>query len=731
MTNTLALDREKEAILRKYRSLLRSCKPFITRADKKSIRLAFDMALDAHSEQRRKSGEPYIYHPIAVAQIVAGEMGLGTTSIVCALLHDTVEDTEMTLGEIELEFGKPTAKIIDGLTKISDLQFTNENTSLQAENFRKMLLTLADDVRVILIKLADRLHNMRTLDSMPAHKQFKIASETEFLYAPLAHRLGIYNIKTALEDLSLKYTNSEVYQNINSKLTETKDKRQRYIREFCKPIKKQLESHYPNLKFNIKGRSKSIHGIWDKMRNQSIDFEEVYDLFAIRIIAESKLNHEKNDCWQIYSIVTDIYTPNLKRLRDWISIPKANGYESLHVTVMGPGGKWVEVQIRTDRMDEVAEKGLAAHWRYKGQNADKGLDSWLKEIREILENPEPNALEFIEDFKLNLYNEDLFVFTPRGDLRKMPKGATALDFAFDIHSDIGMSCIGAKVNHKIVPLNYKLQNGDQVEILTSKIQKPKRDWLKFVVTGKAKGKIKQALNEEKRNLSILGKETLQRKLRTWKINYRDEIINKLMSHFQFQNAQTLYSSIALGKLDLVEIKSVLTKKVEVKKETIKVEKLKPKKKSSTDTLIIDNDLTNIKYELASCCNPIPGDKIFGFISVSGMIKVHRVNCPNASNLLSKYDYRVIKTRWRDSDDSSFLTGIKITGIDDVGIISNITRIISDQEKVNMRSISVETTDGIFEGEILLFVKDKDHLGALINKMKKVPGILKAIRFDIH
>ena len=563
---------EKKEILRAYRKLLKASKSFLKSGDNRLIRLAFEIASDAHKDQRRKSGEPYILHPLAVAQICAEEIGLGTTSIIAGLLHDTVEDTEIRLENIEVEFGKPVAKIVDGLTKIDNLNFFDEKTtSPQAENFRKMLLTLADDVRVILIKLADRLHNMRTMDSMAQHKQIKIASETKYLYAPLAHRLGLYAIKTELEDLAMKYLEPEAYRMIAIKLKQTKAKREKFILEFVEPLSQSLKISNHPFAFEIKGRPKSIHSIWNKMKKQSVEFEEVYDLFAIRIIIETELEREKSDCWRVYSIITDFYQPNPDRLRDWISSPKANGYESLHTTVMGPGGKWVEVQIRSSRMDEIAEKGYAAHWKYKGVKSDSGgIDQWLHRISELLDNADPNSLEYVEDIKLNLYNEDIYIFTPKGELKKLPTGSTALDFAFEIHTAIGSSCIGAKVNHKIVPLSHVLANGDQVEVLTSKIQKPNRDWLNFVITGKAKTRIKQFLNESKKEQAEQGKEVLLRKFKVWKIDFNDENLQRLLAHYDLKNPNDLYYEVSKGKLSLAEIKTILTQ------EKPKVEKTAPK-----------------------------------------------------------------------------------------------------------------------------------------------------------
>lgn len=724
---------ERKEILRRYRTLLRACKPFLKKGDKRLIRLAFDIALEAHKDMRRKSGEPYIYHPLEVARIAVEEIGLGTTSIICALLHDVVEDTDITLDQVEKEFGNVVARIIDGLTKITGLYNKSTNSSDQAENFRKMLLTLADDVRVILIKLADRLHNMRTLESMPKEKQLKIASETAYLFAPLAHRLGLYAVKSELEDLSLKYTESEVYRDIARKLRETRSKRDRFIKDFIAPLQNELDK--TGLTFEIKGRPKSINSIWNKMKKQGIEFEEVYDLFAIRIIIDSQAELEKPDCWRIYSIVTDIYQPNPNRLRDWVSTPKANGYESLHTTVMGPGGRWVEVQIRSRRMDEIAEKGFAAHWKYKDQTGDNAFDEWLTRIREVLENPEPNALEFMDNIKLQLYAKDLFAFTPKGDLIKLQAGATALDFAFEIHTDIGVKCIGAKVNHKIVPLSYQLQNGDQVEILTSNIQKPKSDWLNFVTSAKAKNKIKQVLKEQKRENSDLGKDILQRKLKQWKIQFNDDILQKIVSYFRLNSVLDLYYYVAIEKLDLAQIKAFLLKPEKKQSRYNRIDEqnfgdlVKANSNKNDDLLIIDDKLSKIDYTLANCCNPIPGDDIFGFVTVSEGIKIHRVSCPNAVQLLSKYGYRVVKAKWTKASEVSFLAGIRITGLDDIGIISGISTVISGDLKVNMRSISVVSNDGMFEGDIMVYVNDTKHLETLMRKLKGVKGVLKVSRFD--
>jgi len=735
MKNTLVIDleTEKQEILKRYRALLRACKPTMQRGDKKEIRKAFDMALESHKNMRRKSGEPYIYHPIAVAQIAAEEIGLGTTSIVCALLHDVVEDTEITLDEIEREFGKKTAKIIDGLTKISGV--FDYNSSLQAENFRKMLLTLADDVRVILIKLADRLHNMRTMDFMPRQKQLKIASETIYLYAPLAHRLGLYVIKSELEDLSMKYLEPDTYKYIATQLNEKKAERNLFIKRFVEPVTESLIEQ--GLKAEIFGRPKSIHSIWNKMKKKNIPFEEVYDLFAIRIVLDSAPDQEKADCWKAYSIVTDLYRPNPDRLRDWVSSPKGNGYESLHTTVMGPKGQWVEVQIRTQRMNEIAEKGFAAHWKYKESSNDNGLDQWIMKVREMLSNPEANALDFLDDFKMNLFSDEIFIFTPKGALLQLPLGATALDFAFEIHTDVGAKCIGAKVNHKLVPLSHKLQNGDQVEIITSSKQVPKEDWLNIVVTAKAKSKIKSSLKEEKRKIAEHGKEILERKLKSLKITYNTDNLNKLSYYFKLPSTQELFVGIAQGKIELKDLKEYLAAEKEIENRGIserndhqKIDALLNRIKGpESDILLIGEDLQKIDYTLAACCNPIPGDDVFGFVTVSEGIKIHRTNCPNAAQLMANYGYRIVKAKWNSQKELTFLTGLHIIGIDDVGLINNITKVISNDFKVNMRSITVDTDNGIFDGSIMIYVNDKEHLDKLIENLLEVRGVTGVTRFD--
>ena len=725
------LEQEKKEILKRYRDLLKACRRRMEKGDRIQIRKAFEIAAEAHKEMRRKSGEPYIYHPIAVAHICAEELGLGTTSIICALLHDVVEDTEITLDEIKGMFGEKVAKIIDGLTKISGV--FDQTSSLQAKNFRKMLLTLSDDVRVILIKLADRLHNMRTLESMKREKQLKIASETLYLYAPLAHRLGLNAIKTELEDLGLKFTEPDVFENISSKLKNTEPERKVFIQKFIEPIKEILDEQ--GITSKVFGRPKSVYSVWSKMKNKGVPFEEIYDLFAIRIITNSTVENEKTDCWKIYSIITDFYHPSPDRLRDWISMPKANGYESLHTTVMGPDGRWVEVQIRSERMDEIAEKGYAAHWKYKGSLAENQLDDWIRKIRELLESPEENAMDFIDDFKLNLFAEEIFAFTPKGEMKTLPVNSTALDFAFDIHTKVGEQCIGAKVNHKLVPLSYKLKSGDQVEVITSSKQTPKEDWLHYVVTARAKSKIKNALKEEKRKVAEMGKEILQRKLDHIKIELNNQVASELANFYKLGNVLELYYRASKGTVDFrllkeyAENRTKYSGKAVHRQESSSLEELVTIARGKSDMLVLGENLQKIDYKLSVCCNPIPGDDVFGFITVGEGIKIHRTNCPNAIQLMSNYAYRIVKAKWTNQEMISFLAGIKVIGFDEVGIVNNITKIISNDMNVNMRSISFDSNDGTFEGTIMVFVQDTNHLTELTDSLKKVPGILNVYRID--
>ena len=726
-------EKEKNEILNKYRSLLRSCADKTDKSDKKIIRNAFDLAVNAHKDMRRKSGEPYIYHPIAVAHIAAKEIGLGTTSIICALLHDVVEDTDYTLDDIEKKFGKKVAQIIDGLTKIQDV--FDKNVSLQAENFKKMLLTLSDDVRVILIKLADRLHNMRTLDSMPVHNKLKIASETLFLYAPLAHRLGLYSIKTELEDLGLKYTKPEIYKAIAQELNETKEDRKKYITKFIKPIKAKLKE--TDLKYLMRGRPKSIFSIRNKMIKTGVNFDKVFDKFAIRIIIDSSIENEKSDCWKIYSIVTDCFKPNPDRLRDWISTPKANGYESLHTTVMGDNGKWVEVQIRSKRMDEIAEKGYAAHWKYKQEGSkDSSLDVWIEKIRELLTNPESNAVDFIDDFKLNLYSGEIYVFTPKGDLKTLPRGGTALDFAFEIHTDIGLKCMGIKVNGKLVSLSHNLQSGDQVEVITSQKQRPREDWLRFVATSRAKSKIKSALKEDKREIATIGKEIAERKLKLLKISLTTQTENELIRYFDANTTLNLYFQFGTGSISNSAIKEFVRLKKggwyqSIKNRIYGQPSFKKEDKKSSKIIVFNEDDEILDYKMAACCNPIPGDLIFGFLTVMDGIKVHRSDCPNSIQLRSNYAYRILQAKWISEQEIDFIASISIKGIDSLGLMNKVTQIISNQMNVNIKSINIKTDDGIFDGVITLKVHNVEFLNDLTIKLKSLEEISSITRTYKH
>lgn len=733
-------EEEKKLIVREYRSLMRLLKDKLKAGDRDIIRSAFEMAAEAHSNMRRKSGEPYILHPIAVAKICVEEIGLGVRSTICALLHDTVEDTDVTLNDIEREFGAEIARIVDGLTKISNV--IDVKASAQAENFRKILLTLTDDPRVILIKLADRLNNMRTLESMKREKQLKIASETVYIFAPLAHRMGLYSIKTELEDLAMKYLEPDIYKDIAKRLAESRRERTRYINEFIKPIKETLEkSHF---KFEIYGRPKNIHSIWNKMKKKEVAFEEVYDLFAIRIILDSPPEKEKEECWKVYSLITDEYTPSIERLRDWVSNPKSNGYEALHTTVMGPRGKWVEVQIRTRRMNEIAEKGLAAHWKYKegspeSYKEENRFDKWFQQIRDALNNEDPDSISFLQDFKTSFLAEEIYVYTPKGDIKMLPAGSTALDFAFAIHTAIGAKTIGAKVNHKLVPISHKLTSGDQIEIITSNKQTPSEDWLSFVITAKAKTKIKDVLKEEKKKVADEGKYTLQRKLEGLGVSMQQYNLDELVQYYKLTSNLELFYQIAVKNIDLKELKefTVVGDKIDQPKPQKPTEN-KPDIPLShsvsaapkdAELIIFGESSDKIMYTLANCCKPIPGDDVFGFITTGKGLTIHRTNCPNAPKLLSNYGHRIVKTKWAKNKEISFLTGIKIIGIDDVGMVSKITNLISGDLKINIAALTIEATEGVFEGNIKVFVHDKEELDQLVDSVLQVDGVETVERFD--
>lgn len=728
---------EKKLILREYRALLRALKTKLKPGDKMLLRNAFEMAAEAHKTMRRKSGEPYILHPLAVAMICVEEIGLGVRSTICALLHDTVEDTDITLDDIRRDFGEEIARIVDGLTKISSVM--DSNSSQQAENFKKILLTLTDDPRVILIKLADRLHNMRTMDSMKREKQLKISSETLYVYAPLAHRMGLYNIKTEMEDLSMKYMEPDTFKFIAQKLQDTKKERTQYINNFIRPIKEKLEA--TGFDFEIYGRPKSIHSIWHKIKKTGVAFEQVYDLFAIRIIVNAQPAKEKEECWKVYSIITDAYIPSTDRLRDWLSNPKSNGYEALHTTVMGPQGKWVEVQIRTKRMNEIAEKGLAAHWKYKeGVSDESRFDKWFHQIREALSSNDSNSLDFLQDFKTSFLTEEIYVYTPKGDVKMLPAGATALDFAFGVHTAVGSKCIGAKVNHKLVPISYKLKSGDQIEIITSAKQKPNPEWLNFVVTSKAKSKIKDTLKEEKRAVADEGKYALQRKLESMGASMSVPNMEELCQHFKIHSTLDLWYDIATKKFDLKDLKdfTVAGDKLIAPKPVQKIVEVKPAYdpeykapgKKDAELIIFGESSDKIMYTLANCCKPIPGDDVFGFVTTGEGLKIHRTTCPNATRLMANYGHRVVKTKWAKNKEISFLTGLKIIGLDDVGVIHKITNLISGELKVNISAMTIEAKEGIFEGNVKVFVHDKDELERLVQALLALQGIERVDRYDI-
>ena len=730
------IELENKAIAKEYKELLRISYQTLSDDDKKMIRKAFDLAVEAHKDVRRKSGEAYIFHPIAVAKIVASEIGLGPSSIAAALMHDVVEDTDITVEDLEKKFNSKIAQLVEGLTKISQVQ-KDMNVSLQAENFRKMLLTLNDDVRVILIKLADRLHNMQTMESMADYKQMKIASETLYIYAPLAHRLGLYNIKTKLEDLGLKYTEPDVYNDIVSKIKETKEEQDDYIKTISDVIRESLEAE--GVDCVIKGRPKSIYSIRRKMKAQNVSYDEVYDKFALRIVYKSDPSQEKFIAWKIYSIVTDHYRPSPSRLRDWISSPKSTGYEALHITVMGPKGRWVEVQVRSERMDEIAEKGYAAHYKYKqGATEESGLDVWLNLLREALENQEANAVDFVEDFKMNLYSKEIFVFTPKGEIKSLPKGATSLDFAFSIHSEIGVKTRGTRVNGKLVPLNYELKSGDQVEIITSVNQKPTSHWLDYVTTSRAKTKIKNVLNEDTKKIAEDGKELLTRKLRHLKITLNENVVNELVSFFKLKTSLDLFFRAGTGAIDNAQLKEFASLKsnsfMNFFKNRIKrtpsqnAEYVQKDELSQNyDMLVFGKEQDKLDYKLSACCNPIPGDNVFGFVTINEGIKVHKKDCPNAISLQSNYAYRIIQAKWIDSSQQEFKAMLDITGMDSLGLTNELTKVISSNMHVNIQSISLSSDAGIFKGQVAVIVQNNTILKKLVDNIKKIDGIDKVTR----
>jgi len=714
-----------------FLGFLEICKTTIPEKEHSKIQDAFSMVFDVFGDKCWDSGESIVIHSLEVAKVVVQEIGLGVDSTIAALLHN-VYYQESTTKLVEPKFGRSVTSILEGMAKINSMG--TDTVELHSENYRKLMLAMAGDVRVILVKIADRLQVMRNLDTQPESVRTKISVETSFLYAPLAHRLGLYYINSELLDLCLKYQNPEAYNAVAVRLKETDRERASFVAEFVKPIQEKLNAR--GFSFDMKARTKSINSIWRKMQTQKVEFDEVMDLFAIRVILSSELNVEKSDCWQVYSIVTEEYQSNPKRMRDWITIPKSNGYESLHATVLGPHGKWVEVQIRTKRMDEIAEKGLAAHWKYKGGSGTSEMEKWLANVREILENPELNMVDFIDDFKMNVYADEIFVFTPKGDLRKLAAGATLLDFAYEVHSGVGDRCVGGKVNGKNVTLRHKLQNGDQISVDTANHQRPKMDWLDFVVTSKAKNRIKASLNEEVKREAENGKEILLRKVKNWKIEYNDDSIRKLLKHYKFKLAQDLYYNISIGKIDTLEIKDLLVEKKDESAKQLVTEMLSKDKvqelefSGGDDYLVIDNNLKNVIYKLAPCCNPIFGDQIFGFVTINEGIKIHRQSCPNAPQMVERYPYRIIKARWQDTKKkTSFQATIRISGTDELGIVGQISHVISKDIGVQMRSINIDTNNGAFDGTLRVFVNGLDHLDFLMNKLKSINGVIGVSRAD--
>lgn len=694
---------------------------------------AWEFAKNVLGNQTFASGESVLMHSLGVASVIVDEIGLEADSVVSALLHNVMyhtPDKKRIEDQIKKDFGPTVARILEGMAKINALG--TDTVEIHSENYRMLMLALAGDVRVILLKIADRLQVMRNFDNYPVPNMMNVATETQHLYAPLAHRLGLYKINSELQDLYLKYAKPASWSEVMAKLAETEDERSKFVAEFVKPIEEKLRSR--GFRFDMKARTKSVFSIWNKMQKQKVSFDEVYDLFAIRIILDSEPKDEKADCWTVYSIITDEYQTNPERLRDWITIPKSNGYESLHTTVMGPHKKWVEVQIRTRRMDEVAEKGVAAHWKYKGGKSASDLDAWLTGIREILENPEVNVVDFIDEFRKTVYSDEIFVFTPKGDLKKLPSGATILDFAYEIHSDLGDKCVGGKVNDRKVSIRHRLKNGDTISIETSNNQRPKSDWLDFVVTSKAKNRIKASLNEAQKREAANGKEMLSRKFKNWKLELSDEVIRKLLKHYNFKTSAELYIQVSTGKIDTLDIKAILK---EEDKQNIKsrLEEILPADSvkdlpidSGDDYLIIDNHLSNVNYKLAPCCNPVFGDEIFGFVTIKEGIKIHRISCPNAPQMIDRFPYRVIKTKWRETTSrSSFLTTLYITGLDNLGIVSEISHVIAKDFGVQMRAINVESEKGEFRGVLKVLVHSVEHLDFLIHKLRNIKGIESVTR----
>lgn len=742
MPQGIAINQDELSLVRKqFDSLMQKMSASLQAEDKENLEKAYQLAVEAHKFQRRKSGEPYIHHPIEVARICFEEIGLGPTAVICALLHDVVEDTPVTLEEVTTMFGPKVALIVDGLTKLDGTYNLENPDNPQAENFKKVLSTLVTDVRVVLIKMADRLHNLRTLGAQPRHKQLKIAAETEYIYTPLAHRLGLYNIKTEFQDICLQITEPEVYNDLKNKLNASDEERNRYIQQFIEPLQEELKKL--EIPFRVLGRPKAISSIYTKIKASRVSFEEIYDIFAVRIIIDVPVEKEKIYCWQIYSIITDVYKPIPERLKDWVTTPKGNGYESLHTTVIGPTGRYVEVQIRSERMDEIAEKGFAAHWKYKGVKKQENVfDNWLDNVRELLDAKHANALEFVTDFKTNLFSEEVYVYTPKGDMRIIPKGATALDFAFEIHTDVGYHATAIKVNNKLVPMGYKLNNGDQVQVVTNKSQKPSEDWLKLVVTGKAKAKIRSAMKEERKRQGEYGKEALERRLKTLKLDF-EENVEIIAKHFGCKSRGDLYYALSNDEIKISDIKNFVIEngKISFKPaseivksspitEVLKKIQQRPSKVNRSSILVNGEPADMYQYSLASCCNPLPGDDIFAYLTSNSGLKIHRTSCPNATQLLANYGYRVLKADWEDNQQTNFIVELKVTGIDSgVGVIQSLSNEISNKLGINIRSFSIEGKEGYFEGKISIFVFNKDQLKQVVNALEKLEWVSTVERTD--
>ncbi len=729
MTTEIQEEIERKQIISRYRNLLKTCKNIVTKEDIALVRKAFNLSLNDHEGERRSNGDPAIFRSLSVAQIVVEELGLGRTSVICALLYDIVQKDNVDLKPIEQLFGVKVAQIIKGLIKVTKIY--NQNLTQHTDNFRKLLLSFGDDVRVVLIILADRLFHLRSMEHKSKEEQYALAKDIEFLYIPLAHRLGMYNVKSNMEDLALRYLKPDIYCEITQKLKDTEQEREAFIADFLKPIRKELNNL--GLRYSIKARTKTVASILNKMQKKQVEFEEVYDIFAIRIILDSSGKNEKIDCWKVYSAVSDLYRPNPKRLRDWITVPKKNGYESLQTTVLGPQNKWVEVQIRTERMDQIAEQGFAAHWRYKGGKGEGGLDNWLQDIREILESQESDSIDLIDKFKADLYNKEIYVFTPKGDLKQLPAGATLLDFAYSIHSDLGAKCIGGTVNQHNATIKRVLKNGDHVAITTSNSQKPKNSWLDFVKTTKAKNRIRQALKEEILKEADLGKELLKRRMKNWKVEFSDENIRQLLREYKYKLAADLYCAIAKEEHDLLEIKDILTKEETEKEQVITPTadySSREKTKKGEDVLVVSKNIANVDYSLAKCCNPIFGDDIFGFITIGKGIRIHRKNCPNAKEMQIRYPYRVIKANWTEKGAASYQAVLHITGNDNVGIVASISELITKDLRVKMRNISINSNAGVFEGKITVTVTNTEHLEGLMIRLRKLKGVLRVMRDDL-